>query len=285
MKTTMFPAFALLAWSSGAWGQEAGAQEAPPPERNVFEGDRLTVGVGVIYGPSYDGSDDYVASPAPVVQGRLRGVDIAPRPGGLALDLVPDAEHAKIAFSLGPVATLSRNRAKQIKDPVVRAAGKLDDAVELGASGGLTINRLLHGYDSLTLSADMKWDVAGAHSGRTISPTLTYTTPLSRAALVSLSASMRHVDGDFARYYYSVSPAQSLASGLPRFDARGGWESWSTGVLAAYDLNGNALDGGFALIVIGAYSRMMNDARVTPYTSLRGDADQWTSGLGLAYTF
>ncbi len=263
----------------------AAAQEAPRGEPNVFEGDHLTVGVGVIYGPSYDGSDDYVLSPVPVLQGNFKGVAIAPRPGGVALDLIPDARNARIGFALGPVATLSSNRASQIKDPVVRAAGKLEDAVEIGANAGITLNRVLHPYDSLALSADVKWDVAGAHSGRTISPTITYTTPLSRAALVSLSASMRHVDDDFARYYYSVSPAQSTASGLPRFDADGGWESWSLGMLAGYDLSGNALDGGFSVIAIGAYSRMIGDAADTPYTSLRGDADQWTAALGIAYTF
>lgn len=263
----------------------ASAREAPPPEPNVFADDRITVGLGVIYGPSYDGSDDFVASPVPVVQGSLGGVAIAPRPGGVALDLIPDASDARIGFSLGPVASLSSNRASQIEDPVVRAAGKLDKAVEIGVNAGVTVNRMLHPFDSLALSADVKWDVAGAHSGRTISPTITYTTPLSRAALVSLSASVRHVDDDYARYYYSVSPAQSAASGLPGFAADGGWESWSTGLFAAYDLNGNALDGGFAVIAIGAYSRMTGDAASTPYTSLRGDADQWTGALGLAYTF
>ena len=130
----------------------------------------------------------------------------------------------------------------------------------------------------------MKWDVAGAHSGRTISPAVSYFTPLSKAALVTLSASMKHVDDDFARYYYSVSPAQSTASGLPRFDAKGGWESWSLGLLGGYDLNGNALDGGFAVFALANYSRLMNDAKATPYTSLRGDSDQWTLGLGLGHT-
>lgn len=281
MKLQTLPVLALLV----ALPATASAQEAPVSERNVFAGDRLTVGVGVIYGPSYDGSDDYVASAVPVLQGKLLGVDIAPRPGGVALDLIPDGRDAKIGFTFGPVATLSSNRASQIKDPVVRAAGKLDKAVEVGASAGVSVNRVLHPFDSITFGADVKWDVAGAHSGRTISPTVTYSTPLSRAALVSLSASMRHVDDDYARYYYSVSPAQSAASGLPRYDANGGWESWSTGVLAAYDLSGNALDGGFAVIAIGAYSRMINEAKATPYTALRGDADQWTGALGLAYTF
>jgi outer membrane scaffolding protein for murein synthesis (MipA/OmpV family) len=281
MKFRIFPVLAGLS----ALSAPALAQEAAPAERNVFAGDRVTLGVGVIYGPSYDGSDDYVVSPVPVLQGRLGGVDIAPRPGGVALDLIPDGREARLGFILGPVATISSNRNDQIKDPVVRAAGKLDTAVEVGANAGVSVNRVFHPFDSVTLSADTKWDVAGAHSGRTFSPTVTYSTPLSRAALVSLSVSARHVDDDYARYYYSVSPAQSAASGLPRFDADGGWESWSLGLFAGYDLNGNALDGGFALIAIGAYSRMINDAKATPYTSLRGQADQWTGALGIAYTF
>ena len=254
-------------------------------EDSVFARDHLTVGVGAVYSASYDGSDDYVLSPIPIVQGNLKGIAITPRPGGVALDLIPDDMRKRVAFSLGPVATLSRNRASQIKDPVVRSAGKLKTAIDVGASGGVTLNRVLHGFDSLTLSADAKWDVNSAHSGQTISPTLTYFTPLSRAAVVSLSVSARHVDDDYADYYYSVSPAQNLASGLPLYQADGGWESWSVGMLAGYDLNGNALDGGLALIALGSYSRMINDASRTPYTSLRGDADQWTVAFGVGYTF
>ena len=66
--------------------------------RNVFEGDHLTVGAGAIYEPSYDGSDDYVVSPIPIARGRIRGIEISPRQGGVALDLVPDAKDARIAL-------------------------------------------------------------------------------------------------------------------------------------------------------------------------------------------
>jgi len=261
------------------------AQSDIAPEESVFDGDYLTVGVGAIYGPSYDGSDDYVLSPVPVLQGNLKGIEITPRPGGIALDVVPDGENPKLGFSFGPVASISRNRASQIEDSVVRAAGKLDTAFELGVNGGITAYKLLHEYDSLTVSADIKWDVAGAHSGRVISPSITYFTPLSRAALITLSVSAKHVDDDYARYYYGVSLAQSVASGLPEFQAKSGWDSVGIGILAGYDLNGNALDGGFAVFALGSYSRQLNDAKRTPYTSLRGDADQWIGGAGIGFTF
>lgn len=261
------------------------AQDAIPVDGTIFDGDYLTIGVGAIYGASYDGSDDYVLSPIPIVQGNIQGIAITPRPAGLALDLIPDGERSKLGFSLGPVATLSSNRVSQIKDPVVRAAGKLKRAIEVGATAGVSVNQVLHRFDSLSLSADVKWDVNGAHSGQTISPTITYSTPLSRGALISVSLSARHVDDDYADYYYSVSPAQNVASGLPLYSAKGGWDSWSAGMLAGYDLNGNALDGGFALIALASYSRMLNDANRTPYTSIRGDADQWMVALGVGYTF
>ena len=261
------------------------AQTAVAPESSVFDGDHITIGAGVIYGPSYDGSDDYVASPVPVIQGSIQGVAITPRPGGIALDLIPDGDDPQIGFSFGPVAALSSNRNSQIKDPVVRSAGKLKKAIELGANGGVTFYKLLHGYDSLTVSADAKWDVNGAHSGMTVSPQVSYFTPLSRAALVTLSISAKHVDDDYADYYYSVSPAQSAASGLPLYQAQGGWDSMSIGAFGGYDLSGNALDGGLAVFVLGNYSRMLNDAKNTPYTAIRGEADQWTVGAGIGYTF
>lgn len=261
------------------------AQTAAAPDDSVLAGDHLTVGLGAIFRPSYEGSDDYAVSPVPVVQGKLRGIEITPRPGGVAFDTVADGGHPGLGLSLGPVVTWSGNRAGGIKDPVVRAAGKLDDAIEVGLNGGVTVYRLLSPYDSLTASVDVKWDVNGAHRGMSLAPQVSYFTPLSRAAFVTLSLGANRVDGDQARYYFDVSASQAAASGLPPYRARAGWTSAHAGFLGGYDLDGNLLDGGFAVFAIGSYSRLMNDARRTPYTALRGDADQWLAGIGLGYTF
>lgn len=278
-------ASAIAAASALLCALPAQAQAQENPGENVFEGDRITIGVGGIYGPSYDGSDDYVLTPVPIVQGEVRGVTITPRPAGVALDFIPDGRDARIGFSLGPVATISANRRRQIKDPVVRAAGKLDMAIELGVSGGVTAYKLLNDYDSLTFSADVKWDVNGAYKGMTWAPSVSYVTPLSKAVLATLSVSAHHADDKYARYYYSVTPAQSTASGLPQYQADGGWDSVSTGLLVGWDLSGDLRDGGLAIFAVGSYSRMLGDAKDTPYTSLRGDADQWLAGAGVAYTF
>lgn len=263
----------------------AAAQTAVAPEDTALDGDYLTVGVGAIYGPSYEGSDDSVVTPIPVVMGKLKGIEITPRPGGAAFNLLPDDKDTKVGFSFGPVATYSGNRHSQIEDPVVRSLGKLDAAFHLGANAGVTVYRLLHDYDSLTASADVKWDVAGAHGGMIVTPQISYFTPLSRGAIVTLNVNAKHVDDDYADYYYTVSADQSTASGLPQFDAKGGWASVGAGFLAGYDLDGNLLNGGAALFLLGSYSRLLDDAKRTPFTSIRGDADQWLIGAGLGYTF
>lgn len=267
---------------SPAFAQSAGEGSAPadPYENSVFDGDWLSIGVGAVYSPSYKGSDDHVVSPIPIVQGSLGGVGINPRPGGLALDFVPDAD-GQVAFSAGVAAKLNRNRASQIEDTVVESYGKLDTAFEVGPSVGVSVPGVLHSYDSLSFNLDALWDVAGAHKGMTVTPSITYFSPLSRGVALSLSVSATHVDDDYADYYYSV-PA---GGALPTFQADGGFESAGVNALGLIDLGGDLANGGLALIVLGGYSRVLGDAKRSPFTAIRGDADQWMGAVGIGYTF
>lgn len=279
-KLTLLAGLTAALVSFPAFAQDASGDTA-------LEGDYLTVGVGAVYTPSYWGSDDNVITAFPAVQGSYKGIGINPRLNGAALDFIPEAKGAKIGFSLGPVAGYTGNRHRQIKDSVVKRTGKLDDAIELGVSAGVSGYRLLNDYDQLTLSADVRWDIAGAYKGMVVQPSVTYVTPLSKGTLVTLNATAHHGDGKFNRYYYSVNARQSLASGgiLPVYGAKKGWDSFNLGILAAQDLDGNLLNGGLAVFAIGSYGKQLNDGKDTPFTRIRGDADQWIGGLGVGYTF
>lgn len=262
---------------------DAAEQQGLAPD-TVYDDNWISIGFGVALGPSYDGSDDYVLSPAPLVQGKVAGVGISPRPAGLALDFIPDrGDGPNIAF--GPSVRLRNDRADQIKDEVVKLAGKLDRAVELGVATGISFPKVLNPYDSLSLNLDARWDVAGAHDGMVIEPGVTYFTPLSRGTAASLSIGAEFVDDNYADYYYSVSPQQSLDSGLPEFSAKGGLNSFGTNLLLAFDLDGDLQNGGLAIVAVGGYSRLVGDAKDTPYTSIRGSADQFFGALGIGYTF
>lgn len=286
---------ALLLGAAPLAAQDPGAEPATPesPTDNapstgtVFDGDWLTLGIGGALTASYDGSDDYVLSPLPLVQGKLGGVSINPRAAGVALDFIPDRS-GETGFSLGVAARLNRNRASHIEDEVVEAYGELDTAIEVGPTVGVTIPGVLHQYDSLSVSVDALWDVAGAHEGMTISPSITYFTPVSRGAAISFALSARRVDDDYAAYYYSVPVAPAavpVAQRLAVFNAEGGFDKAGANLLLGVDFDGDLTNGGLAGFLLGGYSRMLGDAADTPFTTVRGSRDQWFLGAGLGFTF
>lgn len=259
--------------------------QRPSAGESVFDGDYVTLGAGIAVGPSYDGSDDYIVSPLPVILGSVAGIDFEPRGPGLALDFIPDRDGAKVDLILGPVGRARFDRNNSIRDDVVRSLGDLDVAVELGVATGIKVNRVFNPFDSLTAEVDLRWDVAGAHRGRVISPNLTYFRPLNRGTAASLTISADHVDDDYADYYFSISPAGTATSGLPTFSATGGWKNIGISLFSAIDLDGNAANGGFSVILIGSYSRLLGDAKRSPLTSVRGDANQLFGVIGVGYTF
>ena len=260
--------------------------KADAPDRGVFAGDWLTVGVGGGYGPSYEGSDDYVLFPAPIAQGSIGGFDFGARGPGLYVDLIADGNsNSNVKFIAGPLVRVRLDRNSKIKDPVVSLLGKRDVAVEVGATAGVSFSKVLHAFDTLTISSDIQWDVADAHNGRIITPNISYSTPLSEAIFANLSISATHVDDGYADTYFSVDAPGSLASGLPVFDADGGWKSVGASLLGGVDLSGDIRDGGWGVFGLVSYSRLTGDAKRSPVTSIRGDADQWFLAAGISYTF
>lgn len=283
-------AFALFL-SQPINAQDAEASGVPiarqePLLQNVFSGDWVTAGIGAGYAPSYEGSDDYNIIPAPVIRGSVSGFDFGARGPGLYVDVIRDSNaRKKTEFILGPQVRVRLDRNNRIKDAVVKRIGKLDTAVELGFTSGVSIAKIINPYDRLSFGIDAGWDAAGAHKGAIISPSVTYSTPLSRAIFTSLSVSADHASGKYARYYYSIDAAGSALSGLPVYTAGKGWKSAGATVLGGYDLSGNARDGGFAVFGLVNHTRLTGDAKRTPLTSLRGSAGQWFVAGGISYTF
>ncbi len=256
-------------------------------DNTVYAGDYLSIGVGAAVNPSYAGSNDYVISPLPIVQASIGGIDINPRGGGIGVDFIADPDNGP-GFDLGVAARLRSDRATQVEDEVVLSLGELDRAIEVGPTAGVSFPAVLNPYDSLTVTTDVMWDINGAHEGMVVVPSVTYFTPLSRGMAASLSVNSEYADSDFHDYYFRVTPAQSVATGgvLPAFDPDGGgFTKVGATLLLGIDLNGDLTDGGLGLVAIAGYSRMLGDAKDTPFTSVRGSADQFLGAVGLGYTF
>jgi outer membrane scaffolding protein for murein synthesis (MipA/OmpV family) len=268
-------------------GPPPSVRGGPPP--SVFDGDYITLGVGVGMAPSYEGSDNYDVIPTPRIAGSVGGIDFSSPGGGpgLALDLVPDKPRSNVDIIAGPAFRVNLNRTSLdgIEDSVVRQLGDLETAVEVGVELRVRFNGALTQSDSVTIGTTMLFDAAGAHESSVITPSIRYSRPISEAYFMSFNLSATHVGDGYARYYYGIDAAGSSASNLPVFDAEGGFKSVGLSVLSAYDLSGNALDGGWSAFAIAGVSRLLNVAAQTPITLIRGDRNQAFVALGIGYTF
>lgn len=268
-----------------ALAQDAGATIEGEAQSTIFDGDHLVIGVGGAYLPSYEGSDDYLFTAAPLLRGSWGGLDFESRGTGLAVDVIPNPNDSSINLLLGPALRLNLDRTSRIKDPVVRALGKRDFAVEVGGFAGVAFDGVLNPYDTVTARVDVLTDVSGEHDGTTITPSIGYATPLSTAVYAFVSLEATHASRNYTDSYFGVTPAGTLASGLPTYAATGGWKNWATTVGVNYDLSGDLRDGGLGLFVGGSYSRLLNDAADSPIVRLRGDRDQWFAAAGVTFAF
>ncbi len=250
-------------------------------------GDFAVVGVGAAMLPDYEGSDDYSFSPVPAATGRISGFNFLLAGNRLSVDLIPDGVGPTWDIQAGPIAVLglNRTRTKSIDDLQVRALGKVDTAIELGGYVGIGKTGVITSeFDRLSVSVSYRKDVASGHKSTILAPTVNYTTPLSAKALAGLFVSAERVGNGYADSYFSITPTQSVASGLPVYNARGGWKNWTVGALAGHSLTGD-LRSGLQLFGTVVYRKLINDFADSPIVSRNGSSDQWLGAIGVAYSF
>lgn len=257
----------------------AGEQPLPPPTE---QRDFIQVGLGAAINSDYDGSNDYRIIPGGVLRASYRGIAIQSEGLGLSADLINTGR--KVDFDLGPALTVNLNRSGNIRDDIVDLLPERDVAVEVGGIAGLTFKALTNPYDSLGARVKVTHDIAGAHESTIFNPSLSFGTPLSLTTYVGASLSAEFVGNKYADYYFSVSPAEALVSGLQPFDADGGMKDWSVGLLLGQSLSGD-LRRGWGLFGLANYSRLVGDFKRSPLVRDRGSANQWFAGAGVGYTF
>jgi outer membrane protein len=256
--------------------------EAPLPDPETAA-DNWTVAIGGAWLPDYVGSDDYRLIPAAAIRGKIGPVAITSRATYLYADLFERPAEG-IDLDAGPIAGARLNRTGKIKDDVVDLLPERNTAIEVGAFAGVSLHDLTNPYDTLAFRLDVLRDVGNAHESTVISPNVEFSTPLSRTTYASASLGAEFVSGKFADYYFSISPADSLASGLPAFDADGGMKSWKAGLLLNQSITGD-LTGGISVFGTANYSRLIGDFARSPIVSDRGSRNQWLLAAGLAYTW
>jgi MipA family protein len=105
--------------------------------------------------------------------------------------------------------------------------------------------------------------------------------PLSPALTWSGGPRARAVTSGLESPYFSITPAQSMRSGLPVFNAGGGWQAVGAGTQLKYRLNPV-----WATYGLVEYEKLVGPTASSPIvTGPGGNSTQWTVGIGLTYAF
>jgi outer membrane protein len=272
-------AVAALCAASPLLAQTAGSELPDPNDRsNTF-----TIAAGVASVPDYEGADENRLTPAVAIRGRVAGMDFWSNATWLYLDLIAPSDGG-MDFDFGPIVGARLNRTGDVKDAAVDKLPELDTAIEIGAFAGISWHGLTNPYDTLSLRVDVLKDVGGAHKSTLITPSVSFSTPLSRATYVSAALSAEWAGGGYADYYYSITPLEGAVAGLPAFNAGGGFKHWGLNLTGVHMVTGD-LTGGLGVFATGGYKRLGGDFKDSPIVDLRGRASQWMGAIGLTYTF
>jgi outer membrane scaffolding protein for murein synthesis (MipA/OmpV family) len=263
----------------------AAAQQSDHEQTYMDRPNSLTIGIGVAYLPSYEGSNDYELEPAAIAVGKLDGFSFVTRGTTLSINLIRSGRKSPVSFEIGPVGHLRLDRSSRIEDPVIRALGPIHRAVELGGYAGIKFNRVLDPYDSLTFRVTAQHDVSGVHRSTIWSGGVDYMTPVSTRTLVILSTQIDHVGNRYGQLYFGITPAQSLRSGLPAYAAHGGWKNYRLSLGLAHVLTGDLRRPRLSLIAGVSYSRELGNFARSPIVAIRGSPNQYLATAGLAYSF
>ena len=287
-RIALFASAAALFAASPAFAQAAPdtapSSAAPAPD---FDKDTFTAGVGAVYLPDYDGSNDYRVVPAPAVVGSVKGHNFALIGNNASFNLLKNTPGPVWNVEIGPVAFVNFNRSSNssIDDPRVKLLPERGTAIEVGGYIALSKSGVITSdYDKLTFSSSLRYDVTGNNKSYVYTPSLTYLTPLSLKAAVGVFAGGTYVGKRYAQYYYGVTAADSRASGLPIYSPSHDWNNYTLGAFATYSLTGNLLHG-FKLVAGGTYSRTEGPSAASPLTTIAGTRNQFIGGAGVAYTF
>jgi len=257
----------------------ASAQERAPKRTDVSEAWTLSIGGGALLSPQYLGDDDYGVSLVPSIRVTYGDRFFASVEEGVEYNLV-NTEN----FRAGPFVGLEFGRDEDGSSPFRVAGDRTTDLLGLGDIG-ITVS--LGGFAEIdigdfTLSGALGQAVSG-HDGLTGELGVSYKSIISGNGppiIVAIGPRLNFGDETYMSSFFGVNAAQSLASGLPAYEASDGIISFGGSATAIMPLTRLV-----SVTLIGNYNRLTSDAGNSPLVIERGSRDQAFIGLLTSYRF
>jgi len=229
----------------------------------------VTLGVEGRVLPKYEGSSDSVLLPFPLFNIRRAGTPAkfrAPRDGA-SFDLLDYGR-----FRAGPTAKIRMGR-DQSDNIRLRGLGDVDWAFEAGAFAEYWATDWLRGRVELRQGF-------GGHHGLISDVTADVVVPATSQLTLSGGPRLTLATAAAMDPYFSVTPVQAIASGLPVYDAGSGVRSYGAGAQARYVWSPQ-----WATHVFVEYERLASDAANSPIVTGFGKRDEIQVGFGATYSF
>lgn len=227
----------------------------------------LSVGVGPVYRADYFGSNDYELRADPEVYVKFRNFVFLDNDGA---DL---ALFGFSGFSFGPSIRLVGDR-DEADNPALAGLGDVDHTFEVG---GFAATKFL---DRFLVRAKVRKGVVGGHNGLIVDAAATALLFRFGRVSTSVSGQASWIGDRYADTYFSVTPAQSLASGLAVYDADRGVRDFG-GSFNAYINIGKR----WSLNPYVSYRYILDGIADTPIIDDFGDRNQYTVGFHLMRQF
>ena len=256
MRRILLPIIGLGGYVLGATAAAAQSEtydETRGAKDLVFE-----VGVGGLYSPRFEGSDQYIFSPYPLF--KLHYLRI---PG------LYETGKARAIYFRPSFRFLGKRDPSD--DPIVRGLRPVDWALEVGAAVGFE-TKYVHGFIDVRrgFNGHTGW-VADLGIDGVLRPTEELT--LKAGPRISFA------DNDYTDTYFAVSRRESIRSGYPVYNPSGGLKSVGVSGQAEYRWTPET-----TLYLRVNYDRLVQDAGNSPIVKA-GDRNMFGVGIGVTYRF
>jgi outer membrane protein len=229
----------------------------------------LTLGVEGRVLPQFDGSKNNVLRPVPIFRLRRAGTPEqfrSPRDGG-GVALIDAGQ-----FKFGPSIKVKLPR-RESDAGELRGLGDIGWTLEAGAFAEFWPAEWLR--TRLELRQGF-----GGHEGLVGDVSADLVLPLSERLTLSGGPRLTAANAAATSPYFSISAAQSLASGLPSYSAGSGVRSFGAGLQVSYEITTHWRSHWFL-----EYERLAGDAAQSPLVTQRGSLNQIQVGIGVTRTF
>ena len=258
---------ALSAPAVASAGESDGRAYVPPAPTYDWT---VTLGAEGREEPLFQGSSRERLRPYPIFAVRRYG---APEPfrgprDGLDVALIDEGK-----YQMGPVGQFVWSQREQANSPAVRSLGNVPWAAEVGVFAQYwwvpwlrtrtEVRQGFHGHHGIV--SDITTDAVVP-----VGPQLT----LSAGPRLTLATTPALTP------YFNITPAQSVRSGLPIYDTKGGIRSYGAGAQARYLWTPQ-----WATHVFVEYERLGGEPADSPLVTQKGSPDQVTIGFGVTRSF